>query len=159
MKTLNHMTTKTFSVMLLMVFAFSIQSFAQAEGDTGDKAAVREVIQTAYIDGIHNLGDIQAIKDGFHPGFNLLIKTQDEKLTELPIYTWIESVEQRKEQNPNGPEEKTTVEFLEVDITGDAAMAKIDLFRGGNKIFTDYLFLYRFDNDWRIVSKIYHRVQ
>ena len=98
MKTLNYMTTKTLSVILLMVFAFSIQSFAQAEGDTGDKAAIKEVIQTAYIDGIHNLGDIQAIKDGFHPGFALLIKTQDEKLTELPIYTWIESVEQRKEE-------------------------------------------------------------
>ncbi len=159
MKTLNHMTTKTLSVILLMVFAFSVQAFAQAEGNSGDKAAIKEVIQSAYIDGIHNLGDIQAIKDGFHPGFNLLIKTQDEKLTELPIYTWIESVEQRKAQNPNGPEEKTTVEFLELDITGDAAMAKIDLFRGGNKIFTDYLFLYKFDNDWRIVSKIYHRVQ
>ncbi|MFP4472096.1 MAG: nuclear transport factor 2 family protein, partial [Bacteroidales bacterium] len=154
MNVLMKFTGKTLSVILFMLFAFSIQLFAQSEGNPNDESAIKKVIQSAYIDGIHNLGAIQDIQDGFHPGFELLIKTQDQKLTELPIYTWIESVEQRKAQNPNGPEEKTTVEFLDVDVTGDAAMAKIDLFKGGNKIFTDYLFLYKFNNDWRIVSKI-----
>ncbi len=119
--------------------------------------AVKDVIQSAYIDGIHNMGDIAAIEKGFHPGFNLLIKNQNGELVKYPIYTWIESVKKRKAENPDGPEEKTTVEFVDIDITGESAMAKIDLFRGGNRIFTDYLFLYKFPEGWRIVSKVYHR--
>jgi hypothetical protein len=122
-----------------------------------ENIAIKNVIKSAYIDGIHNLGDIQAIKDGFHPGFDLLIQDKGH-LSFLPIYTWIEMVEQRKAENPNGPAEKTSVEFVSIDITGTAAVAKIDLFRGGKKIFTDYLSLYKFDENWKIVSKIYYRI-
>jgi hypothetical protein len=121
-----------------------------------EEAAIKEVIQTAYIDGIHNLGDVTAIKNGFHPGFELLIKNQNNQLVKLPIYSWIETVEGRKKSNPEGVVEKTTARYLSFDITGDAAVAKIELFKEEKKIFTDYLFLYKFENKWKIVSKIYH---
>lgn len=41
-----------------------------------------------------------------------------------------------------------------IDITGNAAIAKVELYQEGNKIFTDYLSLYKFKEGWRIVSKI-----
>jgi hypothetical protein len=140
-------------VTLLLIAAFMTAFGLQAQNE---EEAVKKVIQSAYIDGIHNLGDINDIEKGFHPGFNLLIKNQNQQLVKLPIYNWIESVKKRKADNPGGPQEKTTVEFLDIDITGDAGMAKINLNRGGKLIFTDYLFLYRFDGAWKIVSKVYH---
>ena len=140
---------------VIVIFTALIATFTTVNAQT-DEQAVKDVIQSAYIDGIHNLGDIGAIEKGFHPGFNLLIKNQNGQLVKFPIYSWIESTKKRKKENPEGSKEKTTVDFVDIDITGEAAMAKIDLFRGGNKIYTDYLFLYKFAEGWRIVSKVYH---
>lgn len=139
----------------LIIAALFISSLSVVQAQNDEKA-IKQVIQSAYIDGIHNLGNIADIEKGFHPGFNLLIKNKQEQMVKYPIYNWIESVKVRKAENPNGPEEKTTVEFIEIDISGDAGMAKIDLFRAGKRIYTDYLFLYKFDKDWQIVSKVYH---
>jgi hypothetical protein len=139
--------------LFLTIFALSISTISAQN----EEQAVKDVIQSAYIDGIHNMGDIAAIEKGFHPGFNLLIKNQNGELIKYPIYNWIESAKKRKAENPNGPEEKTTVEFVDIDVTGESAMAKIDLFKGGKRIFTDYLFLYKFPEGWQIVSKVYHR--
>jgi len=55
------------------------------------------------------------------------------------------------------PSVKTECKFLNIDITGNAAMAKIELHREGKLIFTDYLFLYKFKDSWKIVNKIYFR--
>ena len=48
-------------------------------------------------------------------------------------------------------------EFLQIDITGNAAMAKINLKKNDVLIFTDYLLLYKFEEGWRIVSKTFYR--
>lgn len=138
--------------LLLAMLLFGNLLPAQDDSET---AAIQAVIQKAYIDGIHNQGEIDEIRKGFHPGFELLIKNQNGQLVKLPIYSWIETVELRKQENPQGPENMTTAEFLNFDITGDAAVAKFDLYKAGKKTFTDYLFLYRFEGQWRIVSKIY----
>ncbi len=147
-----------FATVFITTILLSNTTLAQDESlKSSDEAGIKEVIQSAYIDGIHNLGSIEAVRNGFHPGFNLLIKNKDNQLQELPIYTWIEMTEKRKAENPDGPAEKTTVEFLNIDITGDAAVAKIDLFKSGKRIFTDYLMLYKFEDRWRIVGKIYYK--
>jgi hypothetical protein len=142
------------SLSLLLIITLAFLSFANAQNEEN---AIKEVIQSAYIDGIHNLGDMDAIEKGFHPGFDLLIKNENGQLVKYPIYSWLESTKKRKAENPEGPEEKTTVEFIDIDITGESAVAKIDLFRDGKRTFTDYLFLYKFPEGWRIVSKVYHR--
>ena len=161
MKTFNNLgfvRTICFATIFMTTILLSNAALGQNEsGKSSDEAGIKVVIQSAYIDGIHNLGSIEAVRNGFHPGFNLLIKNKDNQLQELPIYTWIETTEKRKAENPDGPSEKTTVEFLNIDITGDAAVAKIDLFKTGKRIFTDYLMLYKFEDRWRIVGKIYYK--
>jgi hypothetical protein len=117
---------------------------------------VKRVITSAYIDGIQNLGSIEAIKKGFHPGFTLIYQ-RDNQLQKLPIYNWIEGVKKRKAENPNGPKEKASAKFLEIDVSGNTAVARFEIFRGGKKIFTDAFFLLKFKEGWRIVSKISHR--
>lgn len=44
-----------------------------------------------------------------------------------------------------------------IEVVGNAAVAKVELYREDKKIFTDFLSLYKFEEGWRIVSKIYHR--
>ena len=124
-----------------------------------EKEDIKKLILSAYIDGIHNKGEISQIEEGFHPGFNLLILSNN-RLEKLPIYNWIERSKQRIVQNPIPftEEEKMKCEFMNIDVSGTAAVAKIKLSKAGKDIYIDYLSLYKFENGWRIVGKIYYRL-
>ena len=81
---------------------------------TQDEEAIKALIQSAYVDGLQNLGDLEKTRAGFHPDFVLL-------------------------------------------GLRDAAVAKFELYREGEHIFTDYMTLYQFPDGWKIVGKIYFR--
>jgi hypothetical protein len=122
-----------------------------------DEQRIKDVIKSAYVNGIHNAGSLQDIDTGFHPSFELITLGRDRSTVSLlPIYTWREMVRQSKEAGKT-PAVKTECKFLSIDITGLAAVAKIELHREGKLIFTDYLSLYKFREGWRIVSKIFQR--
>lgn len=140
----------------LLIIAASFLLLISVNAQDTDRDAIKKVIQEAYVDGIQNRGDIETIRNGFDPGFELL-GVRENKLTKLPIGEWIANIEKSKQANPNPPEHLTSVKFLDVDVTGISAVAKIELHRQGKLIFTDYLSLYKFDEGWKIVSKIYHR--
>ena len=53
-------------------------------------------------------------------------------------------------------EGELTYDLPLIDVEGEAAVARIELFRGGKHLFTDYQLLYKFDDGWKIVSKVYH---
>lgn len=143
---------KNIILLALSLIWINLVSIAQEENQ-----AIRDVIQSAYIDGIHNRQGLEKIHKGFHPGFEMISK-RNGLLTKLPIYNWIETVE-RAMMDQKEPEEQNfvTAKFPMIDISGDAAVAKVELYRDDVHLFTDYMFLYRFGNDWRIVSKIYYR--
>ena len=143
----------TFILSLLLVFT---ASFAQQDIEQ-EKKAVIKVINTAYVQGLQNGIEIDNINKGFHPGFNLLGVDQSNSLTKLPIYSWEARVRKMIEAGQTPPVE-TTAKFPLFDITGSAAVVKVELFREGKQIFTDYLSLYKFEEGWRIVSKIYYRI-
>jgi len=141
-------------VILLISACFLVSLASYAQDD--EKEAIKNVIQKAYVDGLQNLEDISETEKGFHPGFNLL-GVRNNMLTKFPIYSWIESAKfRKKEKKKELP--ITTCDYTMIDITGNAAIAKIDLHREGKHIFTDYLSLYKFEEGWRIVSKIYYRI-
>lgn len=146
---------KTIKLIILIIIFLPVFLAAQ---DDPEKEAIKNVIQSAYVDGLQNKGPVADIEKGFHPGFELLGNKNNE-LTKFPIYSWIMYHKNRLAENPNPPtaEELVTCKFPLIDITGNAAMVKIELYKGGNILFTDYLSLYKFEEGWQIVSKIYFR--
>jgi len=144
--------------ILLIIMALGIASFAQDAAK--DKEAIKKLILTAYVDGLQNKGDLDATRNGFYPGFDLLIY-KDVMVEKFPIYNWIKYAEMNKKKDPAAlaEEELTSCEFEMIDITGTAAVAKIHLSKGGKKVYTDYLSLYNFaDDGWKIVGKIYYKI-
>lgn len=125
---------------------------------TGDQGEVVRVVRDAYVDGIHNFRRVEAVRRGFHPGFEMLI-LRDDSLAKLPIGDWIENLERANRTNPLPENHTPTVEanFLFVEVTGDVAVVGLELVRQEKVIFTDYLSLYRFSDGWRIVGKVFHR--
>ncbi len=140
-------------LVLTLIFSSALALTSKAQ-PAGDEEAIKALIQAAYVDGLQNLGDLEKTRAGFHPDF-VLLGLRDGQLTRLPIADWIASTEKRKASGQKPP--LTTCKFLQVDITGDAAMVKLELHREGQRIFTDYLSLYKFPDGWKIVGKIYFR--
>jgi hypothetical protein len=139
---------KTLILFSLIIISFS--TYAQTDED-----AVKQVITSAYIDGIQNRGSAEQIRAGFHPDFNML-RLMDNDIKPLPIEEWIANLEKSKAKG-DAPPAKAEGKFINVDITGNAAVVKLELYREGKKTFTDYLVLYKFAEGWKIVSKTYHR--
>ncbi|UCE18130.1 MAG: nuclear transport factor 2 family protein [Gemmatimonadota bacterium] len=146
---------KKLVVVLVVLILVSIRLFSQSDIDIGaERTAVQNVIQEAYEEGLINIGNVNAVQKGFHPGFAIL-GISNNSLWKYPIYSWIESVEQRKKEGKYPPEEKVTFQYPLIDITGNAAIAKIEFFEGERLKYTDYLSLYKFEGGWKIVNKIF----
>jgi hypothetical protein len=141
------------NIMSIFIFA-ALLTMGQAYGQTAEQEAVKKVITEAYIEGIQNLGDLDAVRQGFHPDFEMLIN-RNGQLSKFPIATWLERLETRKANPASANQPKVSGKFLEVDVTGNAAMVKLELHRENQLIFTDYMLLYKFGNNWKIVSKSY----
>jgi hypothetical protein len=77
-------------------------------------------------------------------------------MSKVTLENWIARLEESKEKNPTLTE-KTTHKFEIVELTGNAAIARIELFKDGKHIFTDFMSLYKFDDGWKIVNKIFYR--
>ena len=141
-----------------MIIAAIVVSVA-IQAQESEKEAIIKVIDEAYVQGLHNKGDLAPTKAGFHEGFELL-GLRDDMLTSLPIYSWMVLAERKKAGDPEPPsqEETVTAAYPMIDVSGNAAIAKVELYRNGKQLFTDYLSLYKFNEGWRIVSKIYYKI-
>ena len=150
---------KTILISLIILLSFSAL-FAQDE-QANEKELIKQVIQTAYVDGLCNNADEEAVNEGFHPGFNLLSAGKGNSMWKIPIYNWIEMAEGGKEKGNkySFQNELTTVKFLFIDIAGKVAVTKIEFYEGEEMKFIDYLSLMKFKDGWKIVSKMTHRVQ
>ena len=144
---------KHLAIVAALAALLVVPMAAMAPGPA-EEAAIKALVQTAYVDGLQNLGDLEKTKAGFHPDF-VLLGLRDGALTRLPIAEWIASAAKRKADGAKPP--LTTCKFLSVDVTGSAASVKLELHQNDIRIFTDYLSLYKFPDGWKIVGKIYYR--
>ena len=134
-----------------LVFAIVLAA-APAIGD--DSSDVRAVIQSAYVDGVHVKLDPAAMRKGFHPDFRMLV-LKDGKMTAVTLEEWITRMEAGAKKNPDAPRPAIKAEFPVVNVTGNAAVARVEIYRDGKHTFTDYLSLYKFADGWMIVGKIF----
>jgi hypothetical protein len=116
-----------------------------------DETAIKQTIQY-YFDG-GRMGDSVTLRKAFHPDARMLF-VRDSALTAIPIGEYITRVG----QNPPKPGavDSTKRRIVNVDIAGDAAVAKLELERP-DMLVTDYMSLLRIDGKWVIVNKIFSR--
>lgn len=119
-----------------------------------DKEAIKKVIEEAYIKGIHGNQDESRIKRGFHQEFAMLV-LRNNNIDKVDIDEWLDRIAKMKKENPALWKSKTSYDFRLVDNTRNAAVAKLDVYKGTTHFSTDYMLLYKFEEDWKIVSKIF----
>ncbi len=116
---------------------------------------IRRVIETAYIQGIHLEQSKEKVQAGFHPAFRMLVRKGDE-IDGAGPEDFLQLVTDRRANDPSFFEQPLAYEIPMIDIQDTAAVARIELSRGGKHLFTDYQLLYKFHDQWKIVSKIFH---
>lgn len=147
---------KTVPVTVLALVAVCTSLSAQSvSAIEAEEDAVKSVIETAYIEGIHNERDVEKIMSGFHPDFNML-SFRDDAINPVSIQQWIQGIERSLERNSNPPEVPVRPEFAAVEVSGNAAVARIEVYRGERHLYTDFMSLYKFEDGWKIVNKIFY---
>jgi len=100
-----------------------------------------------YVDGTAN-GEPDRVKRAFHPELNLYSVANDSlRIWYGKDYTG--GITKGKKSNRIG-------RIVSIDYENDAAMAKIEIVMPGPKrIYTDYLMLLKYQNQWKIIHKSY----
>jgi len=145
-----------FILLLLLNTPVTSQSFSM----DAEKQAIKDVIQQSYVEGLQNEGNAKKIDAGFHPGFNLLGIGKGDNMWKLPIYTWKENAinDVTNGKKPRKADDEVTVNFINIDVTGTAAVVKLEFFVGKKKTYIDYISLYKFESGWKIVNKIFYKL-
>jgi len=128
-----HMKKLIFTLILTAIFSTLL--FASKPG-MDDVEAIKEVITTAYVDGVRYLGNISDIEKGFHPKF-IFSHMRDNHLNKLTANNFIEGVNKRKKDNPNHPQHNFTVKFSQVDANGNTGFTKFEIYQASKLVFTD----------------------
>lgn len=138
----------------MLPFALAAAAVASVTGLSArnpDETAIRQTIQY-YFDG-GRAGDSVTLRKAFHPDARMLF-IRDSSFTVIPIGEYITRVG----QNPSKPGavDSTKRRIADIDIAGDAAVAKLELERP-DMLVTDYMSLLRVDGRWLVVNKIFSR--
>ncbi len=136
-----------------------IINMAFAQDIEEEKKAIQKVIQISYVEGLQNEGNLEKIDQGIHPDFVLLGIGEGETMWKLPIDKWKEKTVKKLEEGKLPRKDKpVTIKFLSIDITGTAAVAKIEFYVGEKLTYIDYISLYKFEGKWKMVNKIFYKL-
>jgi len=127
---------------------------APARASEDERNAIEAVVKAAYVDGVHATFDAHAMRRGFDPAFRMQV-LREGKVTSLTLDEWIARMEKSAQENPL-PKPVVRHEFKLVDVARTAAVARVDLWRDGKHVFTDYLSLYRLPEGWKIAAKTFY---
>ncbi len=145
---------KALSRILATGMLLALISVTALAAPPDESADVKAVVQSAYVEGVHAKGDAALMRQGFHPDFRMLV-LRDGKMSAVTLEEWIGRLEARNKENPNAAKPAIKSEYPLVDVTGNAAVVRVELSRDGKHTFTDYLSLYKFPEGWKIVGKIF----
>lgn len=115
---------------------------------------IKELLEEKYINAVANKLDTDKMLELFHPDF-AIFSADGEELKRFPLKEWKKAVDDYKQDNKGNPGLRTlTYDFASIDVTGNAAAAKVLLFRNEELIATDYISLLKFNGVWKIVAKV-----
>lgn len=115
---------------------------------------IEEVVKESYIEGIHQKQDKNLALRGFHKDFEMIV-LKNNQIEKVDIDKWLDRIEIMKEKSPELWQTSTDYKFYLLDNTYNTAVVKIDVFKGEIHFSTDYMLLYRVEEEWKIVSKIF----
>jgi two-component system, LytTR family, sensor kinase len=140
-------TTAVYLVVSLVLVAAALVGQGQASA-AGEEAGVRQTAEL-YLQG-QATGRGEFMRQAFHPDAKLFF-IRDGKVSQVTL----DEFASKFTGKPRDDEAKRKRRVVSVDVTGTAAVAKIDL-DYPDAHFVDYMSLLKVDGSWKIVNKTFH---
>lgn len=146
------MKRRRFAVALTAVVLLAALRPAAAQDAV--KAEIRQAIDAAYLNAYWNGMDITAFLAGWDHGAISPMVTPKGEVASMSVMSWIAGAVRANRKPP----EKKEFTFLYpvIDVTGNMAMAKVEVMRGEAIRFTDYFPVVKTRTGWKIVGYPYY---
>lgn len=115
------------------------------------RRAIEDLIEARYLAGFSRGFSGESIRKGFHDAFRM-VTWWENQLTTKDRETWIAKLESHGGSTPEH-RAKWSWRVTDIELAGDAAMARIELAHDGHLMFTDFFLLYRVQSGWQVVEK------
>ena len=142
---------KALIIVFLGILSLGLASAQSGVDLNAEKEAVKKVVQESYVDAMFLKGDPAAVAKGWHPGCDI-VQFVNGNLMKAPAYNFV----RRFERQPLPLDPKARAVFKTIEVSGYAAVAVLELLSGDKPVYTDMLSLYKFDDGWKIVTKIFY---
>jgi hypothetical protein len=142
-----------FAILITVLF---LPIFAFTQPVEREKKAIQKVIIDGYIEGVFLKGDTTLIKANWHDACDIVYFEPKSKT--LMKGSAVKHFAGHFKKKPGPFNENITYVFKDIQITGYAAVATVDIYNKdkSKQIYTDYLCLYKFEDGWKIVTKIFY---
>ncbi len=140
----------------MCIALFSLSAMAQSN----EVEAIKKVIQSAYLDGTQNIGDMDKIDAGFHESFRMQVLEKDGSLTNVNREGWKQMAKDNLANGvlPRAEGKQVSVNYLDINVEKYAATIKMEYILEGKSVYIDFMQLYKFPEGWKVVNKIYYTV-
>ena len=125
-------------------------------GATRDERRIRTLLEDVYVRDMYVKRDRGAFSREFARCFHMLSPTLDGATGEPTDVHWV-GLDQMLANHPKAVLRSIRFEVPWVDIAGHAAVARVDVFNAEQRIYTDYVSLYRVKGAWKVAGKVFHR--
>ena len=115
-----------------------------------DVAAIEDLIVETYVEAVYVNRDEQAVREGFHSSFVLHVY-RDGEVVQESLTDWLD----RLQLDGVRTDDRIDYEIGFIDITGNSAIARLEIFRDSIHLYTDYFGFYRFDGRWLFINKTF----
>jgi len=120
-----------------------------------DEKRVRQVLEDVYVRDMYMKESREALSREFDDVFHMLVPELDGRSNEPMSLRW-DGLEELRANHPKAVFPETRFEFPLVDVVGNAAVARVDVFHAETHIYSDFVSLYCVQGQWRLVSKVFH---
>ena len=118
--------------------------------------AILQTMDEGYIEGVHRQGNRSLTDKHFHNTFSMFIRGENDKIDVWSIDFWMDRIEKRKEEDPNSLDRKVDYTITKIDVQDSFATVLLDLYYDEKPYARDFFSLYKFDDGWKIMNKVYH---
>ncbi len=146
-------STRSTIFVVLLVLSSLAQCYARTNAE--DAEAIKALIRQAYVGGVYNDDDTGVMKSGFHEKLSVQ-QLHHQDLNIYSLQQWTMQIDRMKLVRPKW-NSRTTAEIEVLGLEGNAAVARVDVFNHQVPELTDFLSLYKFQDGWKITSRIFTR--
>lgn len=139
----------------LIACLFTTFTFAANDSNpTMESKTIKEIIKDAYVDGLNNGNNVEAVKKYIHKDFECR-GLFNGKLTRVTKKDCLNRIKQIKKYPKTFDCRNYCGDIKMVDITGNTAVVKLILKKKDKDCYVEYLSLIKENDEWKIVNKIY----